>query len=84
MRTFLKMPNYSSGLRWLGWPQADLTDAGSDAVMDAIVVTGGTDEARERFDQHLQAGADHVQIEVIADTFDDLISGYEALARRLF
>jgi probable F420-dependent oxidoreductase len=84
MRIFLKMPNYSSGLSWLGWQQADLADAGCDELIDAIVITGDPDNVRERFGQHLQAGADHVQIEVIADTFDDLMNGYESLTRSLF
>jgi probable F420-dependent oxidoreductase len=84
MRIFLKMANYSSGLSWMGWPQADLADAGSDALLDAIVVTGGTEAAGERLNEHIQAGADHVQVEVIADTFDDLMKGYEALAEHLF
>jgi probable F420-dependent oxidoreductase len=83
MRIFLKMANYSSGLRWLGWPEADLADAGSEELLDALVITGGPDALRERFDEHLQTGADHVQIEVIADTFGDLMSGYEGSARHL-
>lgn len=84
MRIFLKMANYSSGLSWLGWPQADLADAGSDALLDAIVVTDGTEASKERLNDHIQAGADHVQVEVIADTIDDLMNGYEALAGHLF
>jgi probable F420-dependent oxidoreductase len=84
MRIFLKMPNYSSGLSWLGWQQADLADAGCDELIDAIVITGGPDKVRDRVDQHVQAGADHVQIEVIADTFDDLMDGYQSLTRHLF
>jgi probable F420-dependent oxidoreductase len=80
MRTFLRMTNYRENLRALGWPEVELEDAGSDRLLDALVVSGGPPEVKDRMMAQIKAGADHVQIEVLAGSFSELMAGYRALA----
>jgi probable F420-dependent oxidoreductase len=80
LRTFLKMANYRLNLQALGWPPAELEAAGSDGLFDALIGWGGPSEALARVDAHIAAGADHVQLEVLADTAGELVAAYDALA----
>ena len=65
MATYLGLPNYTNNLRRLGWGDDDLGAGGSDALVDAIVAWGSTDEIVKRIDAHHDAGADHVAIQVL-------------------
>jgi probable F420-dependent oxidoreductase len=65
MATYLGLPNYTNNLKRLGWTDADIADGGSDALVDAIVAWGTTDEVVKRIDAHHDAGADHVAIQVL-------------------
>jgi probable F420-dependent oxidoreductase len=68
MKTYLALPNYTNNLRRMGWGDDDLTDGGSDALVDAIVAWGSLDRVVERLQAHLDAGADHVCVQVqVAD-----------------
>jgi probable F420-dependent oxidoreductase len=80
MQRFLAMPNYRDNLVALGFEGADVEGSGSDRLFDAVVACG-FDGAGERFRQHLAAGADHVQFEVLGDSLADLLAGYRDLAR---
>jgi probable F420-dependent oxidoreductase len=65
MGTYLTLPNYTNNLRRLGWTDADLGDGGSDRLVDAIVAWGDEDAIRDRVRAHLDAGADHVAVQVV-------------------
>jgi probable F420-dependent oxidoreductase len=65
MGTYLTLPNYTNNLRRLGWTDADLGDGGSDRLVDAIVAWGDEDAIRDRVRAHLDAGADHVAVQVL-------------------
>jgi probable F420-dependent oxidoreductase len=65
MRSYLGLPNYTNNLRRLGWGDDDLGDGGSDRLVDAIVAWGSTDAVVARINDHLDAGADHVAIQVL-------------------
>jgi probable F420-dependent oxidoreductase len=80
MRIFLRMTNYRDNLRALGWPEPELEDAGSDRLFEALVVSGGPPEVKDRRTEQIKAGADNVQVEVMADTFSELLAGYRVLA----
>ena len=41
---YLGLVNYTSNLRRLGWGDADLSDGGSDELIDALVAQGSADE----------------------------------------
>ncbi|MGV9861054.1 LLM class F420-dependent oxidoreductase [Rhodococcus koreensis] len=64
MHGYLTLPNYTSNLRRLGWSDADLEDGGSDRLVDAIVAWGSLDRIATRIQDHLDAGADHVCVQV--------------------
>jgi probable F420-dependent oxidoreductase len=65
MATYLGLPNYTNNLRRLGWGDDDLSDGGSDRLVDAIVAWGDEDAIAARIRQHLDAGADHVCLQVL-------------------
>ena len=69
---YLKLPNYTDNLRWLGFTENDLADGGSDALVDALVAWGDEAAVRGRVVEHLEAGADHVCIQPIGRGSDAL------------
>jgi probable F420-dependent oxidoreductase len=68
-RPYLHLVNYRSNLLRLGWSEADLDDGGSDALIDALVAHGDAETVAARLTAHLDAGADHVCVQVL--TADD-------------
>jgi probable F420-dependent oxidoreductase len=62
---YLALENYSNNLRRLGWSEADLIEAGSDKLRDAIVASGDVSATVERVAAHHAAGADHVCVQVL-------------------
>jgi len=69
---YLTLPNYTNNLRRLGFTDADIGDGGSDRLVDAIVAWGDEGAAQRRVQQHRDAGADHVAVQVITDDFSAL------------
>jgi probable F420-dependent oxidoreductase len=80
---YLGLVNYTSNLRRLGWSDADLADGGSDALIDALALQGDADQVAARLRAHLDAGADHVAIQLLTETGADPVPGYRALAGAL-
>lgn len=62
---YLSLPNYANNLRSLGFGDDDLTGAGSDRLVDAVVAWGEPDAVAERVRQHHRAGADHICLQVV-------------------
>jgi probable F420-dependent oxidoreductase len=62
---YLSAPNYVENLRWLGFDDDDLADAGSDALVDAIVAWGDEAAIVARIHEHLEAGADHICLQPV-------------------
>jgi probable F420-dependent oxidoreductase len=52
-------------LRRLGFGDADLTGGGSSRLVDALVVGGDLGTIAKRVQEHLDAGADHVCVQVL-------------------
>jgi probable F420-dependent oxidoreductase len=69
---YLRTPNYASNLKRMGWTDADLAGQGSDAVIDAVIAWGDVDKIALRVRQHLDAGADHVCVQVATEEDDDV------------
>ena len=65
LRRYLSLPNYTRNLRRLGYTNDDLSGHGSDRLIDALIVWGNERDIAERVDQHRQAGADHVCLQVL-------------------
>jgi probable F420-dependent oxidoreductase len=64
---YLGAANYVENLRWLGFEDADLEHAGSDALVDAIVAWGDEAAIVARIREHLDAGADHVCLQPVTN-----------------
>jgi probable F420-dependent oxidoreductase len=62
---YLELPNYTNNLLRHGFAGADLADGGSDRLVDAIVAWGDEQDIAARVGAHLNAGADHVCIQVV-------------------
>ncbi len=62
---YLGLTNYLSNLRRLGWADADFADGGSDALIDALAVHGDAAAIARGVTAHLDAGADHVAVQVL-------------------
>ncbi len=77
---YLGLVNYTSNLRRLGFTDADLGDDGSDRLIDALVALGGPEQVAARLEAHLEAGADHVCVQLLAEADADPMPGYEHLA----
>ena len=62
---YLGLVNYRNNLIRLGWSETDLNDGGSNALIDALVIQGDPAAVARGVDAHLDAGADHVTIQVV-------------------
>jgi len=67
MATYLTLPNYTNNLRRFGWGDDDFADGGTDALVDAIVAWGDEAAIFARVRDHLDAGADHVCVQVLGE-----------------
>jgi probable F420-dependent oxidoreductase len=67
---YLQTPNYANNLRRMGYTDQDLGGQGSDRVIDATIAWGDVDQISARVREHLEAGADHVCVQVVGE--DDL------------
>lgn len=65
MAVYLQAPNYTRNLARFGFGDDDVADGGSDRLVDAIVARGTMDDVLARVREHLDAGADHVCIQVL-------------------
>ncbi|MGC8464198.1 MAG: TIGR03620 family F420-dependent LLM class oxidoreductase [Acidimicrobiales bacterium] len=65
LATYLQLANYRGNLARLGFGDHDLTGGGSDRLVDALVAWGPAERVVRRVHEHLDAGADHVAIQVL-------------------
>ncbi|MBV9577789.1 MAG: TIGR03620 family F420-dependent LLM class oxidoreductase [Chloroflexi bacterium] len=83
---YLNAPNYVNNLLRLGFSQADVSNGGSDRLIDALFAWGEPDRIAQRIAEHHAAGADHVCIQVVTETQGDLdasMAGWRQLAPAL-
>ena len=80
---YLRLPNYANNLRRLGYGEEDLVGGGSDRLVDAVVAWGDLDAIAGRIWEHLEAGADHVCVQVVTGKEGFPMSEYRELARVL-
>ena len=76
---YLNLSNYLNNWRRLGFTEDDIAKPGSDALIDAVVAHGTPDAIAARLTEHLDAGADHVTIQVLGG-WDKLVPTLTALA----
>lgn len=76
---YLNLSNYLNNWRRLGFTEEDIAKPGSDRLIDAVVAHGTADAVAARLSQHLEAGADHVAIQVLGG-WDKLVPTLTELA----
>lgn len=81
---YLRLVNYANNLRSLGYTDDDLADGGSDRLIDALVVHGDMAAIVAGVTAHLDAGADHVPINLLTAADEDPLPGFTTLAEALF
>ena len=80
---YLVLPNYANNLKRLGWTDTEI-ESESEALIDAVVVIGDVDAIVKRINEHLDAGADHVCVQIRAEkSTDPAIGAYRELAAAL-
>ena len=81
---YLALPNYANNLRRLGWSDEDIANEGSDKLIDAVIAWGDVDAIVTRVKAQLDAGADHVCVQLRAESSaDPALAGYAELAAGL-
>ncbi|CAN5626012.1 TIGR03620 family F420-dependent LLM class oxidoreductase [soil metagenome] len=83
-RHYLVATNYANNLRRLGWDESDISGDGSDRLIDAVIAWGDVDAIVRRVHDHLDAGADHVCVQLrVESSSDPALEGYRELAAAL-
>jgi probable F420-dependent oxidoreductase len=81
---YLELPNYANNWRRLGFADDELSDGGNDRLVDAAIAWGDVGAVADRVRAHLDAGADHVCVQVISgDDTDVCMSQLRELAPAL-
>lgn len=65
LEIYLNLNNYLNSWKRLGFTDSDVAKPGSDRLVDAVVAYGTVDAIAARLQQHLDAGADHVPVQVL-------------------
>lgn len=68
---YLELPNYANNWRRLGY-EDDLGEGGSDRLIDAAFAWGDVSSIAGRVREHVDAGADHVCVQVISGRDEDV------------
>lgn len=68
---YLGLSNYVNNWLKLGFTEDDVRKPGSDRLIDALVAYGTPDQIARRLAEHLEAGADHVAIQVLRPSRED-------------
>jgi probable F420-dependent oxidoreductase len=83
LKHHLELTNYTTNWRRLGFTDDDLADGGSDRLVDSLVALGDAKQIAARIGEHLDAGADHVCLQLIVEPGVDPLPGYRELAEVL-
>jgi probable F420-dependent oxidoreductase len=65
--SYLRLANYTNNLKRFGFDDSDFADGGNDRLVDTICAWGEVDAIAARVRAHLDAGADHVAVQVLVD-----------------
>ena len=66
-KSYLRLANYTNNLKRFGFDDADFSDGGNDRLVDTICAWGDVEAVAARVKAHLDAGADHVAVQVLVD-----------------
>jgi probable F420-dependent oxidoreductase len=81
---YLGLRNYTSNWLRLGFTEDDLEHGGSDRLVDALVAWGSAEQIATRLRAHLDAGADHVAVQVVTEDGGHDREAFRRLAEVLF
>jgi probable F420-dependent oxidoreductase len=70
---YLGLSNYVNNWLRLGFTEDDVRRPGSDRLIDAVVAYGTPEAIAARLNEHLEAGADHVAIQVLGGYNEDAL-----------
>jgi probable F420-dependent oxidoreductase len=70
---YLGLSNYVNNWLRLGFSEDDVRRPGSDRLIDAVVAYGTPEAIVQRLNEHLEAGADHVAIQVLGGWTDETL-----------
>ncbi len=76
---YLNLTNYLNSWKRLGFSDDELAKPGSDRFVDAVVAYGTAEQIAARLTEHLEAGADHVPVQVLTSA-DKLVPALAELA----
>lgn len=62
---YLMLPNYTNNFLRHGFTEDDVANGGSDRLVDGLIVWGDEETIRARVQEHHEAGADHVCVQVL-------------------
>jgi probable F420-dependent oxidoreductase len=79
LEIYLNLTNYLNSWKRLGFSDEDVAKPGSDRLVDAVVAYGTVDAIAARLKEHLDAGADHVPVQVLTSP-DKLVPALAELA----
>ncbi|WP_428342201.1 LLM class F420-dependent oxidoreductase [Mycobacterium sp.] len=76
---YFNLANYRNNWKRLGFSAEEVTFPGSDRLLDALVAYGTPEAIAARLNEHLDAGADHVPVQVLTKD-ENLVSALAELA----
>jgi probable F420-dependent oxidoreductase len=79
LEIYLNLTNYLNSWKRLGFSDEEIAKPGSDRLVDAVVAYGTVDAIAARLKEHLDAGADHVPVQVLTSP-DKLVPALAELA----
>jgi probable F420-dependent oxidoreductase len=82
LNIYLNLANYLNNWKRLGFSDEDVAKPGSDRLVDSVVAYGTTDAIAARLREHLDAGADHVPVQVLTRS-ENLVPALAELAGAL-
>lgn len=71
MAGYLSLPNYANNLRRLGFSEEDMSPPYPDRFVDAVTAWGDETAIAARVQEHHDAGADHVCIQILGESAVD-------------
>ncbi|MER7011557.1 LLM class F420-dependent oxidoreductase [Saccharopolyspora sp. NPDC000359] len=76
---YLNLVNYTRNLERHGFSAEDVTPPGTERLVDALALHGTAEQIAGGISAHLQAGADHVSVQVLGDP----VPAYRELSQAL-
>ena len=85
LSVYLQLPNYVNNLKRIGFTDDDVSNGGSDRLIDGVVAWGDEAAIAKRVSAHFDAGADHVCVQVATGSRDGgmPLAAWRALAPAL-